>query len=600
MSAFIQLLSRPYQWILLKTKTRQGSLTLTAGVLFFVANLALIYPALLPDLADINPWDESVYIHSGQMIFNGEWQNFAGNPLAAIFYALTYLPFSKSPYWFVYSCALGRVILFALLWLSACLFASQVTTGKDGQKLPLPAVMAGFLLVSPFITPMLRFPSDPLFASLAGFSLWQIMLYKNTRLLKHIWLASLFLGLATLARNDGLLMFPILAAVVIILSISAKQWLRTIPAVALPFAAVVGGYILFFGLLTGRFEMGTMGRTYDNFEAGHQAIYNVSGGINPVAEAKLEARRAFGTPEENNLSVFNAIQRNPKVYLQRLLITVKQLPDQILHAYGIRFAPVLFLLAARGILALLRSRQYGLLLILFIWPTHLASGLIITLFREGHLLFHFYIMLSLAITGLVAILENIANPRERIAWGVVLVGAALYGILDAKLAIFYGVSIFLIALLAIYAIRNQVGERPEVTLAALFIFLCAGLVIHGSYPSPTSRVLGDDAKEQALVYMWENLDRGEKVAGGAPGMVWAAQMTFINMSSPDVPVHRDSQQFYDWMVSQGVRAVYVDHSLYNDSPAVWELIKAQIGTGLTRVFSGDEGDIQVLLLQPDQ
>jgi hypothetical protein len=52
------------------------------------------------------------------------------------------------------------------------------------------------------------------------------------------------------------------------------------------------------------------------------------------------------------------------------------------------------------------------------------------------------------------------------------------------------------------------------------------------------------------------------------------------------------------MSDQGIRAVLVDHSLSSENPRLWELIQPQIGTSLERVFSGDGGDIQVLLVKP--
>ncbi len=75
-------------------------------------------------------------------------------------------------------------------------------------------------------------------------------------------------------------------------------------------------------------------------------------------------------------------------------------------------------------------------------------------------------------------------------------------------------------------------------------------------------------------------------------------MTYSAMGSTDVPKDKNDQEFLDWMVRQDIRAVYVDHSLYNSNPAVWELIKPQIGQGLERVFVAEQGDIQVLLVKP--
>jgi hypothetical protein len=76
-------------------------------------------------------------------------------------------------------------------------------------------------------------------------------------------------------------------------------------------------------------------------------------------------------------------------------------------------------------------------------------------------------------------------------------------------------------------------------------------------------------------------------------------MKYANLTSPDVPREKDSDEFLAWMIQQDIEAVYVDHSLYNSNPFIWDLLKPQIGQGLERVFVGDEGDIQVLIVKPD-
>jgi 4-amino-4-deoxy-L-arabinose transferase-like glycosyltransferase len=578
------------------------------AVLLFGINLLLVLPALLPTLGEINSWDESAYIHNGQLLVDkGQWPVFAYSPLSSVFYGLTYLPFHDTYFWLVYSCRLGRILLFALLWWSTYLVMQPL------RRFAAPWVICGLFLVAPFTFNFLSFPSDPLFTGFAALSLWQLLCFYNAAQSdgyeragqKHLWAASAFMGVASLARNDGLFLFAILAILAIGLSwrrlpASPYRSLRGLLAgllpAGLPFLVIVGGYVLFYGLRTGDFKLGTAQRTYDNFEAGQQSIYAGSGELNPVTEAKVEARRLFGTPQENDYSVFKAIRRNPRAYFQRLKIAVKGLPNRLLHAYGIRFAPLFLLLALRGILSLFRQRQYALLVILCLWPAHLASGFVITLFREGHLLFPFYVVLALSAIGLTAILTH-PNRNERYTWLAILLGLALLGLGANKLAVLYGAGVAFLGLGAASWVQARLPAGSGLTVPML-ILLGAGLIIHGDYPSPSIPKTGTDPREQGVIYLADHFPPYTPVAVGSCGPAWLAKMRCFNLESEDVPTDRSPEKFVDWMRVQGVGAIFVDPSLSSANPRLWELINPQIGVGLERVFSAGEGDVQVLVLKP--
>ncbi len=178
-----------------------------------------------------------------------------------------------------------------------------------------------------------------------------------------------------------------------------------------------------------------------------------------------------------------------------------------------------------------------------------------------------------------------------------MLGLSAYGIWGDKLAVYYGAAVFLVALAVIWLTGQEpAGASGSSQPPALFILLCAGLVIRGGFPTPRIPALRETAKAQASLYMAEHLAPGTKVAAGSPGVVWSARMTYASLTSPDVPQDKSSAEFLDWMVRQDIRAIYVDHSLYNTNPFLWDLIKAQIGQGIERVFSADEGDIQVLMI----
>ncbi|MFV2043574.1 MAG: hypothetical protein ACC700_10125 [Anaerolineales bacterium] len=561
-----------------------------AALLAFLLSVFLVSASFFPNLAEINAWDEAAYVNSGRLLLLGELPILSNNPLVALLYALTYLPYVNSPLWLVHSTSLGRILLFALVWIGSYAVARQLS------KFAHPLIMVGFLFVSGISVSILVFPSDPLYVGFAALSLAQILAYINSGSRKHIWFSSVWVAFAALARNDGLVLGVLLVLSAYIIARPRSDRWKVLLGAAVPFAAIVGGYVLFHGALTGTVQFGTLGRTYDNFESGHQVIYSAEGELNPLFEAKLEARRVFGTPEENNYSVFRAISRNPQVYLQRVSVVLTGLPDQLMDAYGKRLAVPLFLFAVRGLWSLFRQKNYRRLLIFGVWAVPLASGLLITLFRLGHLRFYFYAVFALAAIGISAAIKNLESRREQAFWLITLLAFAMYGVLDSKLAITYGTTTVLVALaLGLLWIRASRRKAFAIGVPALLLF-SAGLLLHGDYPGPKVRTLGEAADESAVLFLQETYDRGTPIAAGSPGPIYTARMRYMGLTSLDVPQTDTPQQFLEWMSNQGIEAVYVDATLSSGNPYLWEQISALTGDGLERVFIADEGDVQVLSL----
>ena len=182
------------------------------------------------------------------------------------------------------------------------------------------------------------------------------------------------------------------------------------------------------------------------------------------------------------------------------------------------------------------------------------------------------------------------------AWIVVLLSFALYGVVDGKPAVTYGV----VLLLAVFAVIRlgwrSTSLRSSALAAALLVFFAGGIILHGDYSGPKLRVLGQFSDERGVMFMIDELPEGTRVAAGSPGPIIAAKMTYMGLASLDVPRFDDPKEFLSWMSNQGIEAVYVDHSLSSDNPIYWDLISAEIGQGLQRAFVADEGDIQVLLV----
>lgn len=562
-------------------------------VILYLVNLILASGKLLPNLSGINPWDEASYVARGWWLLSEGLPKFGASPMMSFFYALTYLPFKGSPFWLVHSCTLGRFLLFSLLWFSTYLVARRLSAFAQ------PVIMMGFLFLTPMPIGMARYPSDPLFASMAALSLWQLLGFHQDQAIRHLWAASLFMGLAAMARNDGLVLFVIFVFLALILSRRSKRWWLALTASVIPCVALVGGYVLLYGVMTGDFSLGTVERTYDAFEAGQEVIVSASGELNVTIEAHLEARRIFGTPEENQYSVFRAIRRNPGVYFQRLQAALKLVPRQLWYVYGKRVSVVLFLLALWGIFELIKKKELQLLAVLCLWPAHLATGVIITLFRDGYLAFPFYIIFGLASIGLTAVLARFADWRERGFWTLLLLCLIVYGITGDKLQITYNALVFLTAPWMVYFAGKFIPKLRQafVPLSLLVLFAGMFVLLVRTYPGLKIRTLGVEAKEQALLALMEQLEPGDVVAAGSPGVVWAAKMTYLGLSSMDVPVHRSPEDFLQWMINEKTKAIYVDKTLSEDNPAVWRLITPHIGTIIEPTFTGEGGDVQILKIR---
>ena len=261
-------------------------------LLGLLVNIILIYPKLTPQLTDIGEWDEAGYIYGGKELASGNFESIGKSPLAATFYALTYLPVQGSPDWFVYSCALGRFALFGLLWLGSYLVAMRLAEYSS------PLIIIGFLLISPVLPSIITNGNRALFAAISSFALWQLIPFFREKAIKHLCLASFFVGLAISARTgDGTFLFLALVGFSILLGINAKHTTVYLLSSLLPCMAIFGAYLLLNFLVTGKFVSADPGYLYTAFEQGQgQAYQSNYPGRNFYVEGMLDARRLFGTP----------------------------------------------------------------------------------------------------------------------------------------------------------------------------------------------------------------------------------------------------------------------------------------------------------------
>jgi len=561
-------------------------------VLLFGLNLFLILYRFFPTLRDLNLWDEAVYINTGKKLVEGELTSFARNPLVGILYGLTYLPFLHSPFWMMQSAMLGRFILFGMLWLSGYLLSRQLS----GVLRPL--VFAGFLFLFPVLSSILDNPSDALFAATSGLAFWQLLSFHNTRQTKNLWLASLFAGLSALSRNDGVTLFIVIVAISLFyLKTSSSKW-KDLLAILLPFALLVGGYMLFYGLITGVFNLGVKERSYVAFQQGQVQVYTATDGCQQSLTkcAVAEAQRIYGTPAQNNNSILKAISRNPQAYFQRILHTLASLPEMIYTAYGKREGYIILFLALAGIYELLRQRNFPLLGLLIGWLLYLGVYFV-TFFRIGYLQTPYFIVFALGVIGLQAMVNGLSSRQSTLAWTALLLSLALIGMLRPLNYLYFSMIVLSISLWFAHLYLQENKDSADPQLPALLIVLSGILLIRGAFNPPDIQRHGEIPEEQAILVLQDRLPENSPVASGAPGAAWAARMEYVGLVDPEFVI-TSAAGLHEHLKLLGVQAIYVDSYLTRQNPHVWDLIESGIGEFYEEIFSGRDASIRILLVKP--
>jgi hypothetical protein len=587
--------------VLEKTRARTDALI---ALLIFFLNVGMVYPVFLPTLGEIGVWDESSYINRGRELLAGTLPRLSQNPAVALLHALTYLPYTSSPYWLVYSCSLSRFVMFGLMWLASFLVASEI------REMRTPLIMIGFVAVSSAVVLLLANPSDALFAAMSAFALWQFLCFRRARRLKHLWLCSTFIGLAALSRSEGPLLLVTFFALSLVLfgptPPTRKGVLTHALAALIPFVAVVGGYISIYAMHTGSFNLGMAQRSYTAFEQGHGIAFADSyGSLNPFVEGQNDARRLFGTPEQNNYSVLTAIRRNPSAYARRVLRLSASAIKALLYSYGWHFAVLCFVFAARGILELLLHRSYALLATLLLWPGY-SVLYILLIYTETHLLIPFATVFALAGIGVAAVVTNLDSRMERYVWSIGLVTLTAFGAAayrqpnDLLLAPIFVLS----GLWLMWLVTAQMDPRWRQTpVVACLVLLAVALVLRLGVVHAPPRGIGSSADEQAVKYLEDHFRPGARIGAYGPGRIWAAKMTpvtMLNLGGVTTP-----EALWEWMEKEKVDAIYIDHTLRTFEPMVSRTIGNQISHGLEVGFerasdtSTDSRTVQIVVRTSD-
>lgn len=566
------------------------------AVFVFLAHALLIQPAFFARLPEINAWDEAVYMNNGRELIAGHLPVFALYPLVTFVYALCYLPVQSSLTWMTDVWTLSRIVFFVLLWWSGFLVARQLS------RWARPAVFVGLMVVLPVLPRLFENATYAMFAAMSSFALWQFLCFYHNRKSRHLLIASLFLALSAMSRSEGFVLF----ACVLLLStlvVKPKQWLSTLYHCALPFLLVVGGYILVYGLSTGRFELGTQEKSYQTFEQGHGVAFARDYADRAACiEGQLDARKLFGTPEQNQNSIFRAIARNPRAYLSRVAPLSDQVSRSIYDRYGRGVAAICFLFAVRGLVALVRGRHYMLVVTLLLWSAYVVLYFILC-YQPAAVLMPFAVMIGLSAIGISAAVANFDCRSEQIAWLVSLV--ALTGALSAATANVetpLTLAVFSLALVAVWFVQrrfNAIDQKSKATEAVLYCLLLASvLLIKAEYPVRRLPLV-ESAEEQASLFMRCHLRPGSAVGTWAPGIVWSSNMKAVTMERDYRKLQTD-EDFAHWMRHEKLQGFFIDPLFRRYEPEVCAMIDRQIGRTLETGFVSTNNACSVLLVKSDE
>lgn len=574
-------------WQRVKASVRQ--LVREPAFYVYLISVVIYLPWFLPTLSEIAPWDETYFIASGKGLVNGDWPVLGYGPFLSLVAAFSYLPFRGSPFWLIHANSLSRFLLFSFVFVGTWQVAKALREHFN------PMVLFGFLFLTPLLTYNFEYPADLLFAPISAIAFAQSVYFIKTKAIKHVWWASFWLGVGMLTRGDALILIIAFSAFVLVAGWRDQKWWRLLLAAVVPFVVLSAGYVLLRGAATGDFNTGMAERSYTAFEQGQEMdLPQEAGRFGAPTESYYVARELFGTPEENEYSVFRAIARNPNAYLRRLVNVIRSLPGLFLTAYYRRYAIFIAALAIRGLAELIRQKKYLLAILHVIWMLPLSAGIARTLVRVGYFRLFFFVVLSLAVIGLNALIKSLKTTREGLFWAggmaVILVLALIHGIQDIQ----FSMTVFLCWLLLVYLLARRSEHLANWEYMAMLLLLGAGLMLRGGgflFYSP--RHLSEQPREQASLALREVTEPDDYVLTCTPSVVFLAERQVANFCGSDIPEFSTSEDFILWMEAQDFYAIYLDKA----SPGFFiELVRDQQDQALVQVFGTETGEASIFLV----
>ncbi|NJN16550.1 MAG: hypothetical protein HC822_09890 [Oscillochloris sp.] len=398
---------------------------LTIGAAILAVAIAVILTLQRPVLT----LDESAYLYRGAAIVDaGEFPPVPLSPGVSIVHAASYFFLRSLPLGLEYA---GRVTLFIGI---VSIFGLTYLTTRSllGPRWGLAALL--LLVVYAPLRAVLWNASGFLFsAALIGTFLLLIQLrHRTNRIAGWIALLATTLGIATLFRNDGFVIYAGMTLIILVLIMHQQipllnKGLIIVFAWVGPFVALISLATLASWATTGNSEIFPTGRTYVAFEQGAGLVQRfelAKFGLSPWVEGARIAAETFGTREENNVSVVTALTSNPTAWAQRVGWNIR---DFFLRWYedheGV-FALGFLILVIFGIVALMRLREWLVIagLVVLVLPT--GVYFIVTFWRQGYVATYSPLMVVLVCLALAQLINTREQAAPRLAVGGLLISLA--------------------------------------------------------------------------------------------------------------------------------------------------------------------------------
>jgi MFS family permease len=373
---------------------------LLTTALLFVFGIACQLPVLSVRFPSL---DDSGYLFDGvRLVEQGTWMPLGSGPLSGILNGAIYLFFPRDHMLLGYVSLIRRMILLIGITAAAGLAARAVGGKRAGW-----AAMAVTAVMRPLST-ILMVTADSLYAALAGLGFavilfaWIAEKQNGKRARSGCWIASgLLLGLAALARLDGLLLGVFLIPVLWFFRGRNRTAVRGAAVFAGSFALPVVMYILIYAASTGKWDPQIGQRSYLAFEQGHNFLYTDHYEVVPTPSAS----DVYGTAAENGNSVLRAIARNPQAFLRRLPLVAANAVRMFYDAYSILGGAMFLFLAAGGAAVLWKSPHRAALGLALLWCLPLL-GYALASYRPGFFGMLLPVLLTLVVAGSLPVIAN--------------------------------------------------------------------------------------------------------------------------------------------------------------------------------------------------
>jgi hypothetical protein len=219
--------------------------------------------------------------------------------------------------------------------------------------------------------------------------------------------------------------------------------------------------------------------------------------------------------------------------------------------------------------------------------------------QRGHFRIAFLGVFTLAAIGVAAFLNNMTDRTERRVWTVSL-GATI--VVCALAALRHPSDLFATPLLLLlaFSLAWKVGDitQPSRTTAAVVLLAAATFVrfgmVHGTSPG-----LGRAPDEKAVAYLARSFPPETRVAAGAPGPIWTARMTHVEMHV-GLRGLANGADVAAWMRRERVRAIYADGFVQRFEPGLWAILRSAINQELTLAFESGRDADTVMVLVPKE